>query len=120
MTWEQRALQIWIVLVGCAHRRETIRYETLADLIGFGGQANWLAEALGRVMRYCHDRGLPPLTVLVVNQHGRPSHGLVTSTDYDQDREDVYAHPWLREAPLTTQDLTQSWQPQPAQAGSTP
>lgn len=112
MTWEQRALQIWTVLIGCARRRETIRYEALADMIGFDGPANRLAEPLGRVMRYCERMGLPPLTVLVVNQTGKPSEGLTTSQDFDQDRENVFAHPWFREAPLAAQDLTQPWRTQ--------
>lgn len=118
MTQEQRALQIWTVLVGCAHRRETILYETLPDLIGFNGPPHWLSEALGRVMRYCERRGLPPLTVLAVNQHGQPSDGLVTSANFDQDRENVYAHHWFRETPLTSADLTQPWRSQPEQAAA--
>jgi hypothetical protein len=109
MTWEQRALQIWTVLLGCAQRRETIRYEALAELIGFDGPADRLAEPLGRVMRLCEKMGIPPLTVLVVNQHGKPSDGLITSQDFDQDRENVYAYPWHRLPPVATQDLTHPW-----------
>jgi hypothetical protein len=82
-------------------------------MIGFDGPANRLAEPLGRVMRYCEGRKLPPLTVLVVNQYGKPSEGLVTSADFDQDRERVYAHPWFREVPLATADLTVPWRPAP-------
>jgi hypothetical protein len=113
MTREQRALQIWSVLIGCAHRRETIRYDVLAKLIGFDGPPHWLSESLGRVMRFCEKRGLPPLTVLVVNKSGKPSDGLITSQDFDQDRENVYDVPWLRETPLATQDLTQPWREEP-------
>jgi len=33
---EHRALQIWQILITKAHARQTINYEELADVMGFG------------------------------------------------------------------------------------
>lgn len=79
--------------------------ERLGEIIGFTGVANWLAQPLERVMRYCATHELPPLTVLVVNRFGKPSDGLTTSTDFDQDRERIYDYQWFQREPLTVEDL---------------
>ena len=62
-----RALQIWQILIGKAHNRQTLTYGMLAQLLGFK-RAGTLAHPLGHIMHYCQLNNLPPLTVLVVNQ----------------------------------------------------
>src|SRR5947209_6743786 len=84
MTRPQRALQIWQLLIGASRVRQTLTYSMVADLIGMG--AGTLSQPLELVMRYCECNGLPPLTVLVVNQEtGRPGAGLSTLEELNRD-----------------------------------
>jgi hypothetical protein len=77
MKRQERAMQIWQVLIGAAHYRKKLTYGRLGKLIGMG--AGTLAQTLGYVMRYCEKNDLPPLTVLVVNKvEGKPGSGLTT------------------------------------------
>jgi hypothetical protein len=55
-----RALQCWQVLIGCAHRRETITYKMLAEILGFNrpGVAGTgvIGSLVGPIMFWCeHD-----------------------------------------------------------------
>ena len=66
-TRPKRAQQIWLILVGLAHKRQTITYGGLAKLLKFKG-AGTISSDLSPVMWLCIDQGLPPLTSIVVNQ----------------------------------------------------
>jgi hypothetical protein len=95
MTQAHRAQQIWQVLSSAAHNRQILTYSGLGELIGTG--AGTLAPLLGLVMRYCDVRGLPPLTVIVVNKNtGLPGSGLTTLENLGVDRERVFVHEWLK------------------------
>ena len=105
MTGPEIALRIWEVLIEAAHNRQTLTYKMLADLIGGGMKAWMLAPHLWRVSNYCTQKGLPPLTVLVVGKHtGRPSTDLI-SQDPDRDRERVFNQPWFQFGPLQVSDF---------------
>jgi len=101
----KRGYQIWLILIGLAHRRANITYGQLADLIGFGG-ALALAGPLGCIMWYCIQHKLPPLTVLVVNKDtGTPSEGLGGVDDFDIARERVFNYSWFDLVPPTVEEL---------------
>ena len=77
MTVYERAAQIWPLLSYAATHRQTLTYDILGKLIGvprFG-----LGKQLEPIQSYCLIHNLPPLTVLVVNQSGRPSEGFIAS-----------------------------------------
>lgn len=100
-----RAIQIFNMLVGMAHRRETITYGGLAERLGYRG-AGVFAQTLGLIMAWCADNGLPPLTALVVgSRRGTPGKGLVTPVNLDEDREEVYGMDWYDIVPPTIEDL---------------
>jgi putative restriction endonuclease len=104
MTRVQRSLQLWQLLIGAARLRQTLTYSMAADIIGMG--AGTLSQPLDLVMRYCHQNGLPPLTVLVVNQEtGQPGSGLSTLEELNRDRERVFNYQWFRLPPLRAEDL---------------
>jgi hypothetical protein len=67
MTRSERAMQVWQILVGAAHNRQTLTYGQVAENLEFEG-AGVLAQILGCIMNYCNAKGLPPLTCLIVNQ----------------------------------------------------
>ena len=103
----ERAMQIWQVLIGAAHSRQTLTYDMLGKLIGMG--AGVLAQTLGYVMDYCEMKGLPPLTVLVVRKDtGEPGTGLTTVGQLNRDREAVYTHEWYKMPPVQVQDF-EAW-----------
>ena len=67
-TRKARALQIWQILIGLAHNRQTITYKILSKLLDYKG-AGVFAQLLDTIMRYCKQNQLPPLTILVVNEN---------------------------------------------------
>lgn len=104
-TLPMRALQIFTILVGCAHRRETLTYKLLANRLGYKG-AGVLDKQLGLIMYWCDGNGLPPLTVLVVNsENGLPGGGLIASSDFHADRETVFNTNWYDIVPPTLDEL---------------
>jgi len=105
MTWGERAVQVWQVLLSAADQRQTLTYGRLAERIGLG--PNLLAQPLGMVARYCVMRRLPPLTVLVVQADvGRPAEGFTWASDIDFAREAVYRHEWYVLKPPSANDFT--------------
>jgi hypothetical protein len=105
MTRAERAMQIWQILIAAAHDRRTFTYGQIANLLDFKG-AGVVASFLNPIMGYCDAKGLPPLTVLVVNQDtGLPGGGLTTLQDVNQDREAVFNHNWFGMYPIQISDL---------------
>lgn len=104
MTWPERAVQLWQVLLGAAFNRQTLTYTLLAERVGLG--PNLLAQPLGMIAGYCAMKQLPPLTVLVVQADaGKPASGFGWASDPDFAREAVYEHEWYKLKPPTAQDF---------------
>jgi len=100
-----RAIQIWQILVGKAHNRQTITYGELASLIGHEG-AGTMGNFSDPIMRYCIQNELRPLTILVVNRDtGSPGEGLVLRGDENSEREAVYQYPWYNIYPPSENDF---------------
>jgi hypothetical protein len=104
-----RALQIYQVLVGLAWNRQTVTYGALSreqmDGYGSGGILN---RPLGCIMGWCYERGLAPLTVLVVNDDtGVPGTGLITVPDGDWPaaQQRVFAFNWFSIMPPSLSEL---------------
>jgi len=109
MTSAERGLQIWVVLCGCAHNRQTITYKDIAQLIGMG--PGTLAKPLGYVMLFCDSHKLPALTSLVVKTgRGKPGIGLTTvsPSEMDEERERVFSHSWYDHLPPTVKELEEA------------
>ena len=105
MSRSQRAMQVWQILVGAAHNRQSLTYGQVADYLEFEG-AGVLAQILGQIMKYCDAKGLPPLTCLVVNQEtGIPGAGLSTVADLPRDREAVFKTNWYALMPVQVADF---------------
>lgn len=100
-----RAIQIFSILSAAAHRRQTLTYSGLAELLGFGG-AGVFAQTLDLILRWCDGNELPPLTVLVVNSEtGLPGVGFQTADDLHAAREQVFSFKWLDVLPPTVDEL---------------
>ncbi len=102
-----RAVQIWQILIGKAHNRQTMTYGELAKLLGFGG-AGTIGGHLDYPLCYCEINQLPPLTALVVNQEtGLPGDGLKLD-NLHADREKVYQFNWYGLVPPTPQEFDEA------------
>lgn len=105
---EARALQIYLILIGAAQRRETITYGDLGPMLGHARGGAFLAQQLGPLMAWCKRNELPALTALVVNtQTGIPGEGLSTVSDdnFPAEQQRVFAYPWYSIFPPTIKDL---------------
>lgn len=98
-------MQVWSILVGAAHSRQTLTYGQVADLLEFKG-AGVLSQILNCIMCYCEAKGLPPLTCLVVNQAtARPGDGLSTVKHLPTDRDAVFNRNWYALYPPQISDF---------------
>ena len=107
-THPMRGLQIWQILIGAAHNRQTLTYGGLADILGFKG-AGTLAHMLGHVAFFCNEERLPSLTALVVNRAtGLPGEGIPIER-LDAAREKVFCFDWYRVVPPSPKALAEAF-----------
>src|ERR1700730_11746651 len=70
-----RALQVYLILIGCAANQQIISYRSLAERVGLL-TPTWLFASLERLAEWCLKEGLPPLTSLAVAEDtGAPGPG---------------------------------------------
>jgi putative restriction endonuclease len=103
-----RSLQIYLVLIGTAKRRETMTYEMLAErMYGNPRAAFTLAGKLEPLMRWCKANDLPALTAIVVDKTtGLPNTGLITvEGEFPAEQQRVFAHPWFDIMPPSVEEL---------------
>lgn len=108
-TVESRALQIYLILIGAASRRETITYGKLGPMLGHERGGAFLAQQLGPLMAWCKRNGLPALTTLVVNKEtGLPGDGLtaVRAPDVVAEQQRVFDYDWYSLFPPSIDELT--------------
>lgn len=77
----ERAYRAWPILAKRAADGRTITYGELGILLGVHHRA--IRYVLGVIQDYCLGEKLPPLTILIVNQSGKPGTGF---TAYDADK----------------------------------
>ncbi|PWU17369.1 MAG: hypothetical protein C5B50_11460 [Verrucomicrobia bacterium] len=101
-----RALQAWQYLIAKAANRQLVRYPELAARLGYTDNRP-LTPILGQVMYLCSDEGLPPLTIIVVNQDGTPGPGFtdVPRGEFDRKREEVFGYDWFGLVPPSFEDF---------------
>ena len=80
----ERAYLAWPILTGQAEKGKNVTYKTLGDTIGIHHRT--VRYVLGLIQDYCLEEKLPPLTILVVNQSGKPGGGF-TAWDLDNYEE---------------------------------
>ena len=59
-----RALQLYLILIGCAANQQTITYASLAERVGLTSPL--LFVPLGHLGDWCLREGLPPITSLAI------------------------------------------------------
>ncbi len=106
-TLATRAFQIYLILIGAAHRREILTYGLLAKLIDYQG-AGVLADRLGPIMKWCDANKLPALTAIVVNQDtGEPGVGLTifSAKSLPAEQQKVFQFDWFAVFPPSVEEL---------------
>ena len=106
MSAPERAAQIWAVLALAARNRQILTYEIVGRLIGV--PARGLGQLLEPVQSYCLLNGLPPLTILVVQEGtGLPGSGFSAATagQFAKKQLEVFAFDWLQHGPPTPEAL---------------
>ncbi len=107
-----RALQIYLVLIGCARQRQTITYGQLAALIGMPGAYRALGRILDLLDKWTRQEGLPVIVALAVNEEtGLPGDRFYSGARIDDAAAwpralvDVFGYDWLVVVPPTIKQL---------------
>ncbi len=94
MTREERAAQIWPLLVFAATNRQLLTYDLVARMIGVPRPA--VGGFLEPIQAYCLDNELPALTSLVVSDiTGLPGTGFIADVDVPKAQAEVFKFDWL-------------------------
>lgn len=111
----QRAAQIWAVLALAAHNRQVLTYDIVAQLIGVPRMG--LGRLLEPIQSYCINRGLEPLTILVVSQKtGLPGSGFVAAEDIPLTQLKVFSYDWLAHGAPSPEELDDAVRQNPSNA----
>jgi hypothetical protein len=94
MTSEERAQQIWSVLVFAAREHKVVSYEMLSQITGM---ANTCGRELGHILSYCKHDKLPLLNLLAVRKDtGRPDDACgVSLDDLPAQQARVFVYDWI-------------------------
>lgn len=90
----ERAYRAWLILTERARAGETITYGEIGSKLGIHHRAVRFVLAL--IQDHCLEEKLPPLTILIINQGGKPGDGFIA---YDVDKFEegkrlVYSFSW--------------------------
>ena len=121
MRIQERAAQIWPVLVLAARNRQILTYDLLGRLIGVPRPA--LGQLLEPIQSYCLINGLPALTAIVVSEStGLPGTGFIAAADVPAEQAKIFQTDWLSHNPPKPEELAAAVAERPSngilQAGS--
>ena len=106
-SYETRAYQLYLILIGLAANHQTIDCRKLCEQIRYG-VSPMLWNPLGRIVNWCIREGLPALTSLVVEKEtGKPSPRWTAtwSGDVQAELQRVFAFDWFSIMPPTLKEL---------------
>jgi hypothetical protein len=76
MKREERAQQLWSILVLAARNRQVLTYEIVAQACGVPPPS--IGDFLRPIQQYCSEANLPPLTSIIVSKNtGLPGEGFI-------------------------------------------
>ena len=107
MRKNERALQLWSVLVIAARHQEILSYTSIQKLTGIPARA--IGPYLNLVYNYCDSKGWPPLVVLAVNERdGRPGTQYWKGEDLDALQARVFVFDWFKSKAPAPEDFKDS------------
>jgi hypothetical protein len=108
MKREQRAQQLWSLLVLAASNHQILTYDLVAKLVGTVRPS--LGDFLRPIQQYCTENNLPPLTVLVVSaKSGTPGEGFIADADVPKAQILVFEYDWLAMKAPTEEQLADAY-----------
>jgi hypothetical protein len=100
-----RVSQLWPLLIHAAEQRQILFSADVGRYLGLPA-VGALSQLLAPVRRYCTEHELPPLTVLVVEQHsGLPADGSTRASDTPAAQVRVFRYNWRSTPAPTLQEL---------------
>jgi len=107
MTREERAQQLWSILVLAARNRQIWTYEIIGQACGVPPPS--IGDLLRPIQQYCSEKGLPPLTSIVVGKSGgQPGDGFIGGARCSAGRQmEVFERDWLAERAPTAERLAE-------------
>jgi hypothetical protein len=102
------ALRLYLILICCAARGETVTYEDLAER-AHQQDKGLLTPPLDLVSGWCQANGLPALTLLVVETAtGKPAPGVEPARkgDFAAEQDRVREYDWFAIFPPSVAELT--------------
>jgi hypothetical protein len=105
-----RALQCYLVLIGCAARRESVTYAWLAEKLGYQKGQHVMGDRLAPLMFWCKQNNLPALTSLVVREDtGMPGLGIyLDPSEVPGAQQKVYTFDWYAIVVPTVDELEEA------------
>ena len=106
LSTRHRPLQMWQILISYASNRQTVRYGSLAEMMGYA-MAPPIFGFLDRLAQFCVDNNLPILPVIVCNENtGIPGSGILEYVeDVSSEREIVFDYDWFGIFPPEPRDF---------------
>lgn len=104
LTENDRAVQVWSLLIFSAHYQKILSHRTLRQLTGIPQQG--VCKFLVPIQNYCEDQQLPPLTSICVNElTGMPSESLMGVTEIFEAQARVFVYDWFAHKVPTPEDF---------------
>jgi putative restriction endonuclease len=108
MTREERAQQLWSVLVLAAHNRQVFTYEIVGQSCGLPAPS--IGDFLRPIQQYCTENGLPPLTSIIVNKNtGLPGGGFIAAENVPLAQMQTFSRNWLEEQAPSAEQLADAY-----------
>lgn len=89
---EERALQLWSVLVFAAMNQKLVGYAMLADLTNLPNQ---MGSFLAPVADYCNKNNLPQITSIVISQETGTPGTFYPGKDASADQSKSFVFDWM-------------------------
>ena len=108
MTREQRAQQLWSILVLAARIRQVLTYEMLSQACGVPPPS--IGDFLRPIQQLCTERGWPPLTSIVVGSTtGVPGDGFIAAANTPLAHIQTFNKDWLLEQAPSAEQLADAY-----------
>jgi hypothetical protein len=108
MKREERAQQLWSILVLAARSRQVLTYEMVAQACGVPAPS--IGDFLRPIQQYCTENGLPPLTSIIVNKSsGLPGDGFIAAENVPIAHVQTFDKDWLEQQAPSAEQLADAY-----------
>ena len=117
MKREERAEQLWSVLVLAAHNRQVLTYEIVARACGL--HVPGFGDFLRPIQQLCVENSWPPLTSIIVSkQTGLPGDGFIAVENVPMAQLETFERNWLEQDAPSAELLAGAYSRAPDRRGA--